>query len=282
MRKTVLVVEDSDSSRDLTVHVLQQSGYRVLEAADGEEALHVLEREHADLILTDIMMPKMDGWALAKHIRKQARFALTPIIFLTVLDDIDNQVRGFADAAVDDYLTKPITAQQLVARVQTTLARAERIRRFLRREPATGLALPDYFQERLQEEAQRAEAFGRNLALVVFVIQNYLAIERGQADWFARRAAEEAGIRIQRTARPYDLVADMQWGRFAALLPERSADEARAWAQDIQQGWDLRMLWEETQQKVSVEIAFSVDAIAPGTDALALLAERLDAFERKW
>ncbi len=282
MRKTVLVVEDSDSSRDLTVHVLQQSGYRVLEARDGEEALHVLGESPVDLVLTDVMMPKMDGWELAKRVRQQARFMLMPIVFLTVLDDLENQVRGFAEAAVDDYLTKPISPQQLVARVQTALARAERIKRFLRRDPATGLAFPDYFRERLQEEAARVEAFGRKLALVVFAIPNYLAIERGQADWFARLAAEEAGKRIQKAAHAYDLVADMQWGRFAALLPERDAEGARKWAQSVQQGWDLTLVWEETQQRVPVELTFAVDEIVPGADAAAVLAERLDAFARKW
>ncbi len=282
MRKTLLVVEDSDSSRDLTVHVLQQSGYRVLEAADGERAWALLGREAVDLILTDVMMPKMDGWELARRVRAEARLALVPIVFLTVLDDLENQVRGFADAAVDDYLTKPISPQQLVARVQTALARAERLRRFLRRDPATGLAFPDYFHERLHEEASRARTFGRRLALVVFAIPNYLAIERGHADWFAQQAAREAGRRILDAAAPHDLVADMQWGRFAALLPERGEDEARAWAQQLQENWDLAPVWEETQQRVPVELACAVDGITPDTDAAAVLARRLDAFERKW
>ncbi|RME86270.1 MAG: response regulator, partial [Zetaproteobacteria bacterium] len=135
MRKTVLVVEDSASSRDLTVHFLQQAGYRVLEAEDGEQALAILAREPVDLILADVMMPKMDGWELSRRVRAEPRYAMTPIVFLTVINDLEQQVKALS-MHIDDYLTKPITPQQLVARVNTAIERAERIRRYLYKNPA--------------------------------------------------------------------------------------------------------------------------------------------------
>ncbi len=105
--KTVLIVEDSDSSRDLTSHFLQQGGFRTLEATDGADALNVLKQRHVDLVLTDIMMPNMDGWAFYREVRKDKRYNLTPFVFLSVLDEFDDQIKGLT-LGVDDYITKPV------------------------------------------------------------------------------------------------------------------------------------------------------------------------------
>lgn len=106
--KTVLVVEDSSTSRDITSHFLQQGGFRVLEASDGADALNILKQRHVDLILTDIMMPNMDGWAFYKEVRKDKSYNLTPFVFLSVLDELDDQIKGLT-LGVDDYITKPVT-----------------------------------------------------------------------------------------------------------------------------------------------------------------------------
>ncbi|MDQ6989129.1 MAG: response regulator, partial [Mariprofundaceae bacterium] len=113
--KTVLVVEDSNTSRDITSHFLQQGGFRVLEAEDGADALNILQTRHVDLILTDIMMPNLDGWGLYKEIRSDKAFNLTPFVFLSVLDELDDQIKGLT-LGVDDYITKPVTPPQLIAR----------------------------------------------------------------------------------------------------------------------------------------------------------------------
>jgi len=281
MKKTILVVEDSASSRDLTVHFLQQAGYHVLEAEDGREALEVLKKHPVDLILTDIIMPNLDGWEFSRLVREDPRFAMTPFVFLSVLDDLEHQVKGLG-SGVDDYLTKPITPEQLLARIQTALQRAERLKRFVYESPVTGAAYPEYFRKRLCEEADRARDFGRKLALVTFGIGNYLAIERNYADWFAQAVAEQAASKLKKHTRSYDTLGDFGLGRFAVILPERDANEARKWAEGVQQGWDLAPLWEETQQRVAAEIVFTVDDVLAETDPLALLDRRIKGYERKW
>jgi CheY-like chemotaxis protein len=117
---TILVVEDDPALLKLTCTVLRHAGHVVREASNGEEALELTKETSPDLIVTDIMMPAMDGWTLVKQLRTQRHTAFTPILFLTQLDSYDDRVKGFRLGA-DDYLTKPFTPRELVARVERML-----------------------------------------------------------------------------------------------------------------------------------------------------------------
>lgn len=280
--KTILVVEDSNTSRDVTSHFLQQGGFRVLEAEDGEDALNILRSRHVDLILTDIMMPNLDGWGLYREIRADKSFNLTPFVFLSVLDEIDDQIKGLT-LGVDDYLVKPVTPMQLIARVNTALMRSERLEQYFYRNPVTDLETEQYFYQRFNQEVDRCRAAQQPLSLVVVGIGNYVSLVRGHADWFAESAAREAGSLIREKTRSYDIVADMGQGRFAVLLPNVNAEKAKTWAERLNQEWDLSLVWAETEQNISVDIGFTCDALSPSDDsALAVLKKNLGSFERKW
>ncbi|MDQ7010335.1 MAG: response regulator [Mariprofundaceae bacterium] len=280
--KTILLVEDSGSSRDITSHFLQQGGFRVLEAEDGQSAINILKDRHVDLILTDIMMPNMDGWTLYKEVRKHKRFNLTPFVFLSVLDELDDQIRGLS-LGVDDYIPKPVTPPQLIARVNTALMRSERLNEYFYRNPVTDLATAYYMRDRLARETLRCREFDRPLSLLVFGIGDYVSLVRAHAEWFAQAAVEQAGMMLKEQMKVYEIVADMGQGRFAILMPERSEDDARAWAEKVKNDWKLVMTWPETEQKISIDVGFTVDAVSPGSeDSAALLKKRLGEFERKW
>ncbi len=280
--KTVLVVEDSATSRDVTSHFLQQGGFRVLEAHDGQDALDILRDRHVDLILTDIMMPNLDGWGLYREIRADKSFNLTPFVFLSVLDDIEDQIKGLT-LGVDDYLTKPVTPMQLIARVNTALMRSERLANYFYRNPVTELETSSYFKQRFVQEIDRCRDADLDLSLVVIGIGNYVSLVRGQAEWFAESAATEAGALIRAEARSYDVVADMGQGCFAVLRPNEDAAKAKAWAEALVKDWDLSLVWPETEQRISIDIGFTCDALSPGdSNALATLKKNLASFERKW
>lgn len=119
---TILVVEDDSDMQELFCTVLTDSGYRCVSAADGREALDVMEREYVDLIVMDIMMPHMDGYTLTKTLR-DARYDL-PILMVTAKDQFDDMQRGFR-AGSDDYMVKPINVKELVLRVEALLRRAK-------------------------------------------------------------------------------------------------------------------------------------------------------------
>jgi len=279
--KTILIVEDSNTSRDITSHFLQQGGFRVLEAEDGADALNILKARHVDLILTDIMMPNMDGWGLYREVRADKRYNLTPFVFLSVLDELDDQIKGLT-LGVDDYITKPVTPPQLIARVNTALMRSERLANYFYRNPVTDLATSRYFRERLEQEDARCKASGHDLSLVVFGIGNYVSLVRAHAEWFAESAARLTGQSLKVQARSFDVVADMGQGRMAVLMPNTTIEEAKVWADHVASNWDVSLIWPETQQKEAVDVGYECASILGNGEAMAILDKHLASFDRKW
>jgi two-component system KDP operon response regulator KdpE len=116
----ILVVDDDRTIVELVSMSLITKGYTVKAASDGAKALEWLAREKPDLILLDIMMPKVDGLAVCERIRRKSR---VPIIMLSALEQEDSKVRAL-EAGADDYLTKPFGTRELIARVRAALRRA--------------------------------------------------------------------------------------------------------------------------------------------------------------
>ncbi len=104
--------------------VLEKRGYSVETAVDGEDALARALARPPDLLITDVMMPKMDGWALVRQLRAHTELAMLPVIFLTALSSEDDRIRGFRLGA-DDYVTKPFRFEELDLRVTKTLRRTQ-------------------------------------------------------------------------------------------------------------------------------------------------------------
>jgi DNA-binding response OmpR family regulator len=118
-RATLLVADDEPAVRRVLVMRLQMAGYRVICAEDGEEALALFQREQPDLVVLDVMMPKLDGFAVCRRLRAES---CVPIIFLSALDAIAERVAGL-DLGADDYLPKPFSPKELEARIATILRR---------------------------------------------------------------------------------------------------------------------------------------------------------------
>lgn len=117
----ILVVEDNKNLRKLMITYLKKNNYETLEAEDGKQALEVIDKNHVDLIISDIMMPNMDGYELTKELR-QANY-LVPILIVTAKDTIDDKRQGFL-LGVDDYMVKPIDMDEMILRVGVLLRRA--------------------------------------------------------------------------------------------------------------------------------------------------------------
>jgi DNA-binding response OmpR family regulator len=118
----VLVADDDQDILDLVCFRLKRSGYRVIEAHEGAEALELAVKEVPDLAVLDVMMPKLDGFEVTRRLRAETATSRMPIILLTArAQDADVQ-RGF-DAGADDYIRKPFSPEELRARVQAILGR---------------------------------------------------------------------------------------------------------------------------------------------------------------
>ncbi len=118
--KQILVAEDEKSLRDFVSRNLRARGFEVVEATNGLEALGVWQTEQPDLLILDIMMPRMDGLEVCRRVRENS---IVPIIMLTALDAQKDKVAAF-DEGADDYLTKPFGVEELMGRVRAVLRRA--------------------------------------------------------------------------------------------------------------------------------------------------------------
>ncbi|MCS6914928.1 MAG: response regulator [Myxococcales bacterium] len=116
----ILIVDDDPWIVRMVTTVLEKRGHVIHAASDGEEGLQKALKLHPDLVITDVMMPKMDGWTLVRTLRSRAELALTPVIFLTALGGDEERIRGFRLGA-DDYLPKPFRFEELDLRVANAL-----------------------------------------------------------------------------------------------------------------------------------------------------------------
>jgi DNA-binding response OmpR family regulator len=122
---TILLVDDEDSVQKLLAYPLEREGFRVLQARDGEEALDRFAAEHVDLVVLDVMLPKLDGLEVCKRLRAESE---VPIIMLTARDDELDKVLGL-ELGADDYITKPFSIREFRSRVRALLRRASATRR---------------------------------------------------------------------------------------------------------------------------------------------------------
>ncbi len=175
MDKKILIVDDEKNIRDIIIYKLKKEGYQILQAADGEEGVRLAMEEEPDLILLDIMMPKMDGYDACKKIRETKN---TPIIMLTARAEEVDKVLGLEFGA-DDYVTKPFGVRELMARVKANLRKAA-----FRAEPAADAPVAGSAFERLDLNPDRYEVRkdGKiiDLTLREFELLKFLSGQKGQ------------------------------------------------------------------------------------------------------
>ena len=158
MSARILVVDDDPQIVRLVRSYLEQAGFQVLVAYDGEQALHVLCRERPDCLVLDLMLPKRDGWNLTRLIRADEHLATTPILMLTARVEDTDKLIGL-ELGADDYVTKPFNPQEVVARVRALLRRAQ----WNAQLPAG--AIYDYGDLRLDDYAHVVEVNGQPVDL---------------------------------------------------------------------------------------------------------------------
>ena len=177
-KKTILIVDDEQSIRDILVYNLKKEGYETLEAGDGALAVEMAISEKPDLILLDIMLPKMDGLTACKKIKNAIN---VPILILSAKDEELDKIVGL-ELGADDYITKPFSVRELMARVKANLRKTEGIQQ-------TQEAKSDKEQHKIEigELVLDLDRFevrvrGQRVDLTVreFEVLKYLAMQRGQ------------------------------------------------------------------------------------------------------
>jgi two-component system alkaline phosphatase synthesis response regulator PhoP len=124
MKPAILVVEDETDLADLVRYNLEKEGYRVITTPDGEKALDRIRSSPPSLVVLDLLLPKLDGLAVCREIRRDPRTKAIPVLMLTARSEEMDKLTGF-EAGADDYLTKPFSPRELVARIKALLRRKE-------------------------------------------------------------------------------------------------------------------------------------------------------------
>jgi diguanylate cyclase (GGDEF)-like protein len=248
-RNQILIVEDDPLSRSLIELYLEQEGYAYVSAQNGLEALELYNAHKFSIVVTDWLMPKMDGTALCRAIRNQTSDHYTFIILLTVQNSPEALVEGL-EAGADDYIVKPIKPAELRVRLKGAqrileLERSLRqslaeIRELSIRDPLTGAFNRGYLDQQLEHEIERAYRYRHPLSLILCDLDHFKLVNdtyghhtgdevlkrcvknitrqtRNQIDWVARYGGEEFLIALPETdAAGCSVVAERMRGQVAA------------------------------------------------------------------
>lgn len=168
-KATILVVDDEPHVLKLVKANLESSGYKVLTATDGEEALQTVERETPDLVVLDLMLPKLDGYTACRRIRE---FSSVPIIMLTARSAQMDLIHGF-EVGADDYLIKPFSVPELLMRIQAVLRRSQWPEEMIvRRAFKAGPIEIDFAQHRVTRDGQPVKLTPTEYRLLAYLAVN--------------------------------------------------------------------------------------------------------------
>lgn len=224
---SVLVVDDDPDKRMLLTVALQMAGYEVRTANDGEEGLAAVESFQPDLIITDVMMPKMDGYELARRIRANPVTRFLPIIIQTAARNDANDIRRGSEVGALGYITDPTDIDMLLARARTLLDfkhYLDTCEEAAFTDHLTGLANRRRFERQLDREVSRTQRYGRPFCLLLLDIDNFKLVN----DTYGHEAGDEVirrlALTLQAGTRGIDLAARIGGEEFAVILPETDFD----------------------------------------------------------
>ncbi len=236
--RPVVLVADDDMALRLTVgSALQKSGFEVVEAEDGREAVEKFVETRPDLVLLDIMMPRLDGYSALQEMRQQPRRHQVPVVMITSLDD-EESINQAYDAGATDFVTKPINYQILARRLQYLL-RANRL--LVRFDPLTGLPTREVFLEALEHAIDLAKRHDRVLGVLFIDVNNFRHVNNS----FGHRAGDsvlcDLAGRLQTDVRGTDRIArdlielthTSQWGMEGIAVARLGGDEFVVFLDDV-------------------------------------------------
>src|ERR687893_490489 len=219
----VLLVEDNEDKRQLLKVALEMAGYNVVVATDGVEGLQAVESHQPDLIVTDVTMPRMDGYEMVRRIRANPSTRFIPVIIQTALRGAADDVRLGAEAGALGYITDPTDIDLLLARARTLLdfkTYLDTCEEAAFTDHLTGLANRRRFERQLEREVSRTQRYGRPFCLLLLDIDNFKQVN----DTYGHEAGDEVirrlALTLQAGTRGIDLAARIGGEEFAVILPE--------------------------------------------------------------
>ncbi len=229
---SILVVEDDPVVQKIMVLTLTKAGFSPVVASNGIEALMQVKVALPDLIISDVMMPEMDGFELLKVLRSDPKTNFIPVIMLTSRDSCEDIVGGL-NMGADDYLPKPFDPDILIARVRSKINRPPVPVENLIIDRQTGLLNTQNFQTEAKRELYRAARSGKPGCLAYCELNELPRLRERLGDRADREISEQVSIVLQQTAHPLDIFGHDPSGKFLILLPEIDQNECKDYLKEL-------------------------------------------------
>jgi diguanylate cyclase (GGDEF)-like protein len=238
----ILVVDDHEDNVELLRARLEARGYRVAAAMDGQEALDSVLAAPPDLILLDVMMPRVDGIEVVRRLKGNADLPFIPIIMQTALETTEDKVEGL-DAGADDYITKPINFAELEARVKSLLrikalqeelaAANATLRKMSQTDGLTGVDNRRHVEERLTEMFEHATRLAEPLAVVMCDVDHFKSVNDTHGHQAGDAVLRQVAEILRDSAREIDRVGRYGGEEFLVILPAASVEDALGFAERV-------------------------------------------------
>lgn len=228
-RPRLLVVDDDPANIRLVLETLEGLDYQIDTASDGVEAIELVRADPPDLMLLDVMMPKMNGLEVCRIVKSLSQESFIPIILVTVKADIDSKVTGLKVGA-DDYLAKPYNPLELRARVASMLRiKSLQDKISSKRRELEALSVTDdltrlynhrAMQQRLKDEFMRAQRYNEPLSILMIDVDHFKAVNDEHGHLFGDFTLQQLAKLLNKCVREIDIVARYGGEEFMVILPQ--------------------------------------------------------------
>ncbi len=238
---TVCVADDSVDENDLLCMGLRLSNYHALSAYTGQEALDLCRKGKVDVLLLDVELPDMDGYAVCQQLKADPATASLPVIFVTAHSDAENVIRGYNLGACD-FIAKPFNLPVVMIRIEALMRTIQSrdeipatddMMDSAYTDQLTGLRNSRFLLERLQEEVEKAHRYDYPVSCLMLDVDDTKALDAEVGTAALDDILVEVAMAMRNSSRNYDILARYDGALFAAVLPHALIEEAVQYAQKI-------------------------------------------------
>lgn len=255
----VLLVEPDPVQAEQMAKWLEQANARVTRCVDGDAAREALQRESPDLILADTRLPRLDGLSLARLVRQDSRFSLTPIIFITSQDTVADQIEAIS-AGADHFLSEPVDRELMTHLVINRAERGRRLREMVHRDGLTGLLNHATLMAELEHTVEFARRHGESFAFLMIDVDHFKRIN----DRYGHLAGDQVLLHVARvfqtTARASDLIGRYGGEEFGVILRRTDAAGAAVLAEKLRKALQDQPARLPAGEAITVKVCMGIAA----------------------
>jgi len=281
--KTILIVDDAVENLDILADLLKD--YDVIDTTCGEEVFEIVEEENIDLILLDIIMPKMDGYKVCEQLKADEKHKNIPIIFLTAKTDEGSIEKAYNVGGID-YIAKPFKPKELLARVDTQLRMQslisdlkrsqEKLKLLSLTDPMTKLYNRRHFSSISRHILNLARRDKTQIAVIMIDIDNFKDINDTYGHYFGDEVIISLADELKNQKRDSDIVFRFGGEEFLILLPNTNLEGAEVLAQKIKKTVENKVLHFPSSKALKYTVSFGVSVSREEQEDIQMVLNRAD------